>query len=69
MADTTLEERRVHRYLVFAGPDYYPAGGWGDFIGNFESKEDALKAAKLDGSNLRDWSQVIDTETMSEIFE
>lgn len=30
------------KYLVFAGPQYYPTGGWSDFKGDFDSKEDAL---------------------------
>jgi hypothetical protein len=30
----------MKRYLVFAGDDYYPAGGWGDFQGSFDSAVD-----------------------------
>lgn len=30
------------RYLVFAGYDYYPEGGWGDFQGSFDTTAGTL---------------------------
>ena len=45
------------RYLVFAGPDYYPAGGWHDFVGAFATFEEAdAKATAYTG----DWAYVVD---------
>lgn len=29
------------KYLLFAGDDYYPVGGWSDFVGEFASMDDA----------------------------
>lgn len=49
------------RYMVFRGDSYYPSGGWGDFVGFF-----GLEQAKKEAFG--DWSQIIDTETMKEIF-
>lgn len=31
-------------YLLFAGCNFYPEGGWGDFAGIYDSKEDCLRA-------------------------
>ncbi|KPJ88509.1 MAG: hypothetical protein AMJ53_16710 [Gammaproteobacteria bacterium SG8_11] len=40
----TNEEFRV--FLVFAGQDYYPQGGRGDFVGWYYTYEDALARVK-----------------------
>ena len=60
----------MRRFLVFAGDNYYPRGGWDDFHSDHETREAAvaiadqllvdyplLRAAKLD------WSQVVDAST------
>jgi len=41
------------KYLLFAGSDCYPRGGVGDFVGSFDSVEDAKKAVPND-----DWAHV-----------
>jgi hypothetical protein len=47
-------------YLVFAGAHYYPAGGWDDFIGAYntieEAREAAAKATELSWVN---WWQIV----------
>ena len=48
---------KAKRYLIFAGADYYPAGGWGDFVGDFDTLEEAIAKAKTLGSN---WKEIID---------
>lgn len=47
-------------FLLFAGDTYYACGGGHDFVGSFESLEDAIEA----GENLkgRDWWHVFDVE-------
>ena len=53
-------------YYVFSGEHYYPAGGWGDFIGEAETLDDALAlAAKFQG----DWYEVVSVETLSIVAE
>lgn len=50
-------------YLLFAGSDYYPSGGWDDFRGSFKTIEEAKAAAaeiKSYGSNVYDWYQIVD---------
>lgn len=57
----------MRRYLLFAGCSYYAAGGWLDFIHDFDSAADAIyTAARLltdgwrGGAGDPDWYQVVD---------
>ena len=34
----------MKNYLSFYGDVYYPSGGMGDFIGDYETKEEAIQA-------------------------
>lgn len=62
----------MKRFLVFAGLDYYPAGGWADFRGGFDDLDSAAAEAgrlileqdpdKPKGCGRFEWSQVIDLE-------
>lgn len=52
----------MKRYLLFAGYGYYPSGGWDDWIGDFDTVEEA-QAAERRG----DWYHIIDTETKEEV--
>lgn len=52
------------RYFLFGGDQYYPAGGWDDFKGSFETAEDAWRAASIGW----DWWHIVDT-TSGEIVE
>lgn len=36
--------QQVKRFLVFMYEPYYPSGGWGDFVGSYDTAEDAEKA-------------------------
>jgi menaquinone-dependent protoporphyrinogen IX oxidase len=49
----------MKRYLLFAGEDYYPRGGWSDFIGDFDTIDEA-KNYKIE---YIDWIQIVDLET------
>jgi len=51
-------------YLVFAGYDYHPSGGWDDLIGKYDTPEEAVEAAELhDG----DWAHIVDLATGEKI--
>jgi len=57
----------MRRYLLFAGDQYYPAGGWHDFQGSFDS----VAEAKEDYERHRwlkywDWGHVVDAETQEQ---
>lgn len=36
-------------YLLFECEDYYPKGGWHDFIGYFDTLEEAMNYLKTEG--------------------
>lgn len=52
----------MKQYALFAGDNYYPMGGMGDFVGSFNTIEEALIA--IDG---KDWWHVIDTDTWNAV--
>ena len=51
----------MKRYLLFAGDEYYPIGGWEDFLGAYSSLEEAND--RLFGTPC-DWWQIVDSETL-----
>jgi hypothetical protein len=54
----------MKRYMLFAGDDYYPAGGWDDFIGSFDSVEDAMASFPRDRY---DWWHIVDATIGQEV--
>lgn len=50
----------LKRFLLFCGADYYPSGGWGDFVGDFETMEEALERKNVINE---EWFQIVDIET------
>lgn len=50
----------MKRYLAFYGDHCYPSGGMGDFIGDYDTKEEAIKdineAHKKNGYNELEWN-------------
>jgi hypothetical protein len=47
-----------NKFLLFAGSDHYPLGGFADFIAAFSSEKEAILAA----ANIHcDWWHVVDT--------
>ena len=44
---------QIPQYLVFAGDDYYPSGGAGDFRASYETLEQAIM-----GGPRGDWTHV-----------
>lgn len=58
-----MKELKVKRWLLFAGQNYYPAGGILDFKEAFDSLGEALawlKCSALNANKL-DWAQVVPT--------
>lgn len=54
------------RYLVFAMDQYYPGGGWSDFVGAAVTFEDAQIMA-IKAKSTHDDAQVVDLDTMKEV--
>jgi hypothetical protein len=49
-------------YLVFAGYDYYPSGGWNDFQDKFQTLDPVI--TYLNAYCLKyDWAEVVDLKT------
>ena len=63
------------RYIIFAGDQYYPLGGWDDLFGTAESLEEAKilykKGFNTVGSlGLQErWAHIVDAETNKIILE
>jgi hypothetical protein len=50
----------IKRYAAFSGSNYYPDGGWDDFVGTYDTLEEARMAQR---PNDNDWQHVVDLET------
>lgn len=58
-------------YMSFAGSNYYPVGGINDFIGCFETLQEAInKINEYDDSygRLYDWGHVFCLESMKVVY-
>lgn len=61
----------MKRYLLFAGDKFYPNGGMGDFVMDFNNKSDALdliKRLKNDFGVWFDWFHIYDAEKMETVL-
>jgi hypothetical protein len=47
----------MEQYIVFAGENFYPLGGWCDYIGSYSTVEEARNAAN---NRECDWWQIVD---------
>lgn len=63
----------MKQYLLFAGSNFYPVGGWSDFQGGFDGLDDALRhlnAQRHDVGTVRfDWAHVADASTGIVVWE
>lgn len=66
----------MKRYLAFYGSIYYPRGGMDDFIGDFDTEEEAITSIELkhNSKNPQDefwnynFANIWDSETRTEIY-
>jgi hypothetical protein len=56
------KERDMRRYVIFVGINYYPEGGWDDYLASYETKEEALGHFEVRKDD-HDWIHVVDIET------
>jgi len=47
-------------FALFAGENYYPAGGWQDLVGVFPTLEEAQAALQGLDEYSREWYQIVD---------
>lgn len=53
-------------FIVFAGSTYYPSGGWSDFSGTFDTRDEGLVHVAI---TRLDWWQIVETSTMQVVSE
>lgn len=54
----------MKRYALFEGMLYYPAGGWDDLTGTYDSLEEAqANRDKYKTNHRNDWYQIVDLQT------
>ena len=59
----------MKQFLVFAGLDYYPEGGWSDFIGAYDTLDEAkANCPEIDPFTI-DWNQIVDLNTHKIVYE
>lgn len=61
----------MKNYILFAGPTYYPIGGWGDFINSFSDLGEAIFEAKkiMKEKECVEWAHIVDTKINSIVWE
>jgi len=57
----------MKRYWLFAGDNYYPTGGMGDFIGSYDSVDDAINSHARTNDPTGEWGEVIDSITGDQV--
>lgn len=58
----------MKRFMLFFGDRYYPQGGMRDFIGSYNTIEEAVEKT-LDQINDYDWFHIYDIETQEIVKE
>jgi hypothetical protein len=52
----------MKQFMVFAGDNYYPCGGFDDFGGDFDLLSEAIAKA---ASYKKDWWHIVDTHALT----
>lgn len=65
----------MKRYILFGGADYYPSGGWDDFVATEDSVETLVAVARqlqsetaqryYGATNTVEWAHIVDTADMT----
>lgn len=61
----------MKRYLAFKGDVYYPGRGMSDFVGDFDTEEEAIDAVVPDADDefCLIWVHVWDSELRAPVFQ
>jgi hypothetical protein len=51
-------------FLLFAGDDFYPGGGWTDFVARFDSLEEA-KEFIVQNKKSYDWVEIVECNNLN----
>lgn len=58
----------MKRFVIFSGDEYYPRGGWEDFVGSTDTLSEAMdhEAEGRDPRRINGyWSHIVDMETQT----
>ena len=55
--------RQIKRFVLFAGQDYYPLGGWKDYQGSYDTQTEAEHAMQTLALDFVEWFQIVDLQT------
>ena len=64
----------MKRYLTFYGSTYYPSGGMRDFIGDFDTKKEAVDLIETtnikedEGDFVFKWANIWDSKDRVEVY-
>ena len=56
-------------FLVFAGEEYYPGGGWNDFQGTAESVDAARSVVEANTDSNDSWYHIVDGSSLKIVEE
>jgi hypothetical protein len=67
----------MKRYYAFYGDCYYPSGGMDDFVGDYDTIEEAIQAIEEAQKNNREddvkwewaWSHIWDSKDKTKVYE
>ena len=51
---------KTKRFLVFAGENYYPLGGWKDLVGSFDTLEECETFLLAQPVGKWEWNEIVD---------
>lgn len=57
----------LKRFILFRCDYYYPSGGWNDFVGSFDTLEEANNIALKNFKSNNEWFHIIDLNTLTEV--
>lgn len=58
------------RYMLFAGNNFYPNGGFEDYRGIFTRIDHAMESAMLqdDGEGIKNWAHIVDRTNLKTVL-
>jgi len=56
-------DEEIKRFLLFAGDDHYPRGGWSDFHSSYDTLAETIGMMHSAGFAHFNWCQVVDVQT------
>lgn len=55
-----MDDALTKPFLLFAGNNYYPSGGWDDYVDSYSTLEEAKAVGEDRLKSRADWSHIVD---------